>query len=135
MDMNIKYEFITGEVQEVIVPDELIKVVMEIERQVHNNNRNERRRHNSLEEMEEHGFQFKSNEIEVIENVEEILINESLYKALGKLSFDERKLIYLVFFQRKTIVSIAKERGVSEGNIRRILKLIYKEIRMLLKKI
>ncbi|MGN9162023.1 sigma factor-like helix-turn-helix DNA-binding protein [Clostridium sulfidigenes] len=131
--MNIKYEFITGEVQEVIVPDELIKVVMEIERQVHNNNRNERRRHNSLEEMEEHGFQFKSNEIEVIENVEEILINESLYKALGKLSFDERKLIYLVFFQRKTIVSIAKERGVSEGNIRRILKLIYKEIRILLK--
>ena len=132
--MKIKYEFITGEVQEVIVPDELIKVVMEIERQVHNNNRNERRRHNSLEEMEEHGFQFKSNEIEVIENVEEILINESLYKALGKLSFDERKLIYLVFFQRKTIVSIAKERGVSEGNIRRILKLIYKEIRILLKK-
>lgn len=131
--MNIKYEFITGEVQEVIVPDELIKVVMEIERQVHNNNRNERRRHNSLEEMEEHGFQFKSNEIEVIENVEEILINESLYKALGKLSFDERKLIYLVFFQRKTIVSIAKDRGVSEGNIRRILKLIYKEIRILLK--
>lgn len=132
--MKIKYEFITGEVQEVIVPDELIKVVMEIERQVHNNNRNERRRHNSLEEMEEHGFQFKSNEIEVIENVEEILISESLYKALGKLSFDERKLIYLVFFQRKTIVSIAKERGVSEGNIRRILKLIYKEIRILLKK-
>ncbi len=131
--MNIKYEFITGEVQEVIVSDELIKVVMEIERQVHNNNRNERRRHNSLEEMEEHGFQFKSNEIEVIENVEKILINESLYKALGKLSFDERKLIYLVFFQRKTIVSIAKERGVSEGNIRRILKLIYKEIRILLK--
>lgn len=131
--MNIKYEFITGEVQEVIVPDELIKVVMEIERQVHNNNRNERRRHNSLEEMGEHGFQFKSNEIEVIENVEKILINESLYKALGKLSFDERKLIYLVFFQRKTIVSIAKERGVSEGNIRRILKLIYKEIRILLK--
>lgn len=131
--MNIKYEFITGEVQEVIVSDELIKVVMEIERQVHNNNRNERRRHNSLEEMEEHGFQFKSNEIEVIENVEKILIIESLYKALGKLSFDERKLIYLVFFQRKTIVSIAKERGVSEGNIRRILKLIYKEIRMLLK--
>jgi len=131
--MKIKYEFITGEVQEVIVPDELIKVVMEIERQVHNNNRNERRRHNSIEEMEEHGFQFKSNEIEVIENVEKILINESLYKALGKLSFDERKLIYLVFFQRKTIVSIAKERGVSEGNIRRILKLIYKEIRILLK--
>ncbi|MBE6061423.1 MAG: sigma-70 family RNA polymerase sigma factor [Clostridium sulfidigenes] len=133
MNMKIKYEFITGEVQEVIVPDELIKVVMEIERQVHNNNRNERRRHNSIEEMEEHGFQFKSNEIEVIENVEKILINESLYKALGKLSFDERKLIYLVFFQRKTIVSIAKERGVSEGNIRRILKLIYKEIRILLK--
>ncbi len=133
--MKIKYEFITGEVQKVDIPDELIKVVMEIERQVHNNNRKERRKRNSLDEMEEHGFQFRSNDIEVIENVEEILINESLYKALGKLSFDERKLIYLVFFQRKTIVSIAKERGVSEGNIRRILKLIYKEIIILLKKL
>ncbi|WP_346920199.1 sigma factor-like helix-turn-helix DNA-binding protein [Clostridium sp. UBA7339] len=133
--MKIKYEFITGEVQKVDIPDELIKVVMEIERQVHNNNRKERRKHNFLEEMEEHGFQFRSNDIEVIENVEEILINESLYKALGKLTFDERKLIYLVFFQRKTIVSIAKERGVSEGNIRRILKLIYKEIIILLKKL
>ncbi|WP_346935659.1 sigma-70 family RNA polymerase sigma factor [Clostridium sp.] len=131
--MKIKYEFITGEVQKVDIPDELINVVMDMERQVHNNNRNERRRHNSLEEMEEHGFQFKSNDMEVTEVIEEILINESLNKALGKLSFDERKLIYLVFFQRKTIVSIAKERGVSEGNIRRILKLIYKEIRMILK--
>ena len=131
--MKIKYEFITGEVQKVDIPDELINVVMDMERQVYNNNRKERRRHNSLEEMEEHGFQFKSNEMEVTEVIEEILINESLNKALGKLSFDERKLISLVFFQRKTIVSIAKERGVSEGNIRRILKLIYKEIRILLK--
>ncbi len=131
--MNIKYEFITGEVQEVIVPDELIKVVMEIEKEVYNNNRKERRRHNSLEEMEEHGFQFKAKGMEVTAVIEEILINESLNKALGKLSFDKRKLIYLVFFQRKTIVSIAKERGVSEGNIRRILKLIYKDIRILLK--
>jgi RNA polymerase sigma factor (sigma-70 family) len=133
MKMNIKYEFITGEVQEVIVPDELIKVVMEIEKEVYNNNRKERRRHNSFEEMEEHGFQFKAKDMEVTAVIEEILINESLNKALGKLSFDERKLIYLVFFQRKTIVSIAKERGVSEGNIRRILKLIYKDIRILLK--
>ncbi len=39
--MKIKYEFITGEVQKVDIPDELIKVVMEIERQVHNNNRKE----------------------------------------------------------------------------------------------
>ena len=131
--MKIKYEFITGEVQKVDIPDGLINVVMDMERQVHNNNRKERRRHNSLEEMEEHGFQFKSNDMEVTEVIEEILINESLNKALGKLSFDERKLISLVFFQRKTIVSIAKERGVSEGNIRRILKLIYKEIRIILK--
>lgn len=131
--MNIKYEFITGEVQEVIVPDELIKVVMEIERQVYISNRKESRRHNSIEIMEEHGFYFKAKDMLVTEVVEEKLINESLYEALGKLSFDKRKLIYLVFFQRKTIASIAKDRGVSEGNIRRILKLIYKEIRILLK--
>lgn len=133
--MNIKYDFITGEVQEVIVSDELIKVVMEIERQVYNNNYKERRKHISYEKMVDHGFQFRSNDIEVTEVVEEKLINESLYKALDKLSFDKRKLIYIVFFQRKTIVSIAKDRGVSEGTIRRILKLIYKEIKINLKKL
>ena len=30
MNMKIKYEFITGEVQKVVIPDELIKVVMDI---------------------------------------------------------------------------------------------------------
>ncbi|MEW8995709.1 sigma factor-like helix-turn-helix DNA-binding protein [Clostridium sp.] len=131
--MKIKYEFITGEVQEVIVPDELIKVVMDIERQVHNNNHKESRRHNSIEIMEEHGFHFKAKDMLVTEVVEEKLINESLYEALGKLSFDKRKLIYLVFFQRKTIVSIAKERGVSETAIRKSLKRIYKDIKKVLK--
>lgn len=133
MNMKIKYEFITGEVQEVVVPDELINVVMDIEKQAYISNRKESRRHNSIEIMEEHGFHFKAKEMLVTEVVEEKLINESLYEALGKLSFDKRKLIYLVFFQRKTIASIAKDRGVSETAIRKSLKRIYRDIKRVLK--
>ncbi len=77
--MKIKYEFITGEVQEVIVPDEFIKVVMEIERQVYNNYYKKRIRHISYEKMEDYGFQFRSNDIEVVENVEENFLRERIF--------------------------------------------------------
>ena len=44
--MNIKYEFITGEVVEIEVPDYMGEVSIEIEKQDYNLNRKETRRHN-----------------------------------------------------------------------------------------
>jgi RNA polymerase sigma factor (sigma-70 family) len=131
--MKIRYEFVTGEVHEVSVSEELSRNFIDIERNIYNNYRRESRRHNSLEYMEAKGIQFKAKDMEVTVAVEEKLAMESLYKALRKLSFEKKKLINLVFFERKTITSIAKDMGVSEAAIRKTLKRIYKEIKIILK--
>lgn len=131
--MKIRYEFVTGEVHEVFVSEELSRNFIDIERNIYNNYRRESRRHNSLEYMEAKGIQFKAKDMEVAVAVEEKLVMESLYKALRKLSFEKKKLIDLVFFERRTITSIAKDMGVSEAAIRKTLKRIYKEIKIILK--
>ena len=131
--MKIKYNFVTGEVKEIIVPEEISKISIEIDRGITSSERRESRRHNSLEKMEEWGFQFMDEKMDVEIIAEEKLVMESLYEALGKLSFEKRKLIGLVFFERETITSIAKKRGVTEGAIRKELNKIYREIEKILK--
>lgn len=131
--MKIKYNFVTGEVKEIIVPEEISKISIEIDRGIISSERRESRRHNSLEKMEEWGFQFMDEKMDVEILTEEKLVMESLYEALGKLSFEKRELINLVFFERKTITSIAKAKGVTEGAIRKELKKIYREIEKILK--
>jgi len=131
--MKIRYEFVTGEVHEIFVSEELSRNIIDIEKNIYNNYRRESRRHNSLEYMEAKGIQFKAEDMEVTVAVEEKLVMESLYKALGKLSFEKKKLINLVFFERRTITSVAKDMGVSEAAIRKALKRIYKEIKIIFK--
>ena len=41
------------------------------------------------------------------------MIREELATALGQLSPEDRQLIYDLFYQEKTLTSIAKEKGVS----------------------
>lgn len=131
--MKIKYKFVTGETTEIIVPEEISKISIEIDRGITSSERRESRRHNSLEKMEEWGFQFMDDKVDVEILTEEKLVMEGLYEALGKLSFEKRKLIDLVFFERQTITSIAREKGVTEGAVRKELKKIYREIEKILK--
>ena len=91
--MNIKYEFITGEVVEIEVPDYMGEVSIEIEKQDYNLNRKETRRHNSIEVMEEQGSQFKDYRIDILDEIEEKEINDELHKALDKLLPQQKELI------------------------------------------
>lgn len=56
--MNIKYEFLTGEIIEIEVPDCIGKVSIAIDKEVYNSDRRETRRHNYISNMEEKGIQF-----------------------------------------------------------------------------
>ncbi len=63
--MKIEYKFLTGELLEVEVSEELGKASMTIDREIHNNDRRETRRHNSIEALEEKGQQFFDETIDV----------------------------------------------------------------------
>ena len=56
--MNIMYEFITGEKLEIEVNEDIANISIEIERTIYNNNQKESTRHNSINSMEEAGFQL-----------------------------------------------------------------------------
>lgn len=130
--MNIKYEFVTGEVVEVEVSDYIGEISIEIERENFNINRKETRRHNSIEVMEEQGSQFKDHKIDIFSEVEKKEISDSLYKALNKLLPQQKELIEEIFINEKTIVKVAEEHGVTEAAIRNRLKKIYKKLKTFL---
>ena len=130
--MNIKYEFITGEVVEIEVPDYMGEVSIEIEKQDYNLNRKETCRHNSIEVMEEQGSQFKDYRIDILDEIEEKEINDELHKALDKLLPQQKELIEEIFIKEKTIVKVAAEQGVTEAAIRNRLKKIYKKLKTFL---
>ena len=130
--MNIKYEFITGEVVEIEVPDYMGEVSIEIEKQDYNLNRKETRRHNSIEVMEEQGSQFKDYRIDILDEIEEKEINDELHKALDKLLPQQKELIEEICIKEKTIVKVAAEQGVTEAAIRNRLKKIYKKLKTFL---
>jgi RNA polymerase sigma factor (sigma-70 family) len=130
--MKIKYEFVTGEIIELDVTEDIGEIVIEIERDTYNSNRRETRRHNSLEEMNNQGLQFKDNEADILSIVEEKETNEGLYNVLDKLLPQQKELIFKVFFKDMSIIDIARSEGVSEAAIRNRLKKIYKKLKKIL---
>lgn len=127
--MKIKYEFLTGEVIEVEVPDDLGEVSVELDRDIFNNNRRETRRHSSFECLQEKGFQIADKSADVIPIIENREKYEALFKALYKLLPQQRDLIEKVFFEGKPIVAVAEELGITKQACNRRLKKIYKQLK------
>ena len=130
--MNIKYEFVTGEVIEIEVSNSIGEVSIEIDKGIYNSNRKETRRHNSIELMGEQGIQLKDYKIDVLNEVEEKETNQKLYEVLDKLLPQQKYLILEIFIKEKPIVKIASEQGVTEAAIRNRLKKIYKKLKYFL---
>ncbi len=129
--MNIKYEFVTGEIIEIQISDHIAEIVIEIERDTYNSNRRETRRHNSIEHMQGRGLQFSDKGASVIAIVEEKETNEALHNMLDKLLPQQKELVQKVFFQGMSITQIARDEGVSETAIRNRLNKIYKKLKAL----
>ena len=130
--MHIKYQFLTGETVEIEVPNHIGEVSIAIERDMLNSNRRETRRHNSINRMEEAGRQFADHGV----NVAELLLinddNRRIYDALQHLLPQQQDLIWQVFYEEKSLASIAREFGVTEGAMRHRLSKIYKRLQSFL---
>ena len=96
--MEIKYEFVTGEVLEIEVEDALGEVLLEFDRRERNNDRRETRRHMSLDGMDFEGEWFVSSE----DTEGAALCQEDmgrLARALEMLSPEQRELVLTVYFK------------------------------------
>ncbi|MDR3587335.1 MAG: sigma-70 family RNA polymerase sigma factor [Desulfosporosinus sp.] len=130
--MNIKYEFLTGEIVEVEVSAGIGEVSISIDKEIFNINRRETRRHNSMEVMEEQGFQLADKSFDIADRYEATSTMEAINNALTDLLPQQRDLIQKMYFREMSIAQIARDEGVGESAIRDRLNRIYKKIKKFL---
>lgn len=130
--MKIKYEFLTGEIIEIEVPDGFGEVSIAIDKEIHNSDRRETRRHNYISEMEERGLQFPDNRQDVPDIFKRQQMSEALHSAFDKLLSRQKELVFSVFYEQRSITDIAREEGVSESAVRNRLRKIYKKLKTFL---
>ena len=133
---TILYTFADGHKEELEVTDEVAEVFYELEKYEQKVNRKETRRHVSLDMLEEAGFEFADPESD-IETVWEKREEEELEEELALMEDErlERKQKWLesrltarqaqAYFKFKYFgmkkVDIAKEMGVTEGAVRKLI--------------
>jgi RNA polymerase sigma factor (sigma-70 family) len=132
-EQKMKYDYhFSNETISIDVPDSDYDVLIELDRVERNTNQKETRRHVSLEayNVDDNLFPSASNvEASCIRDLE----NEALLSALEKLTPQQCELIWKVFFENRTMASLAREEGVGESTVRERLNRSYKKLKNLLK--
>ena len=70
--------------------------------------------------------------MDVYYEVESKLEIQNLYKALSKLNNKEKEIIYLIYFENKTLREIGKMKNISYTQIANIRNKILKKLRLVL---
>jgi DNA-directed RNA polymerase specialized sigma24 family protein len=129
--MKIRYEFADGAV-EIEVADDWGNLLINLDRQGYNNNQKEGRRHISLDSMDYEGEIF-ADDTDIAAVIIRELGYDALYAAMDHLLPQQRALINKIYFEERSLVSVAREEGVGESAIRDRLNRIYQKIKKSLK--
>jgi len=127
--VKIKYEFITGEVVEIEVSDDICEVSIEIEREIYNSDRRETRRHESYSDDNDKQEVLIDTSVDVEAEVFSSLDYKDLYRAIAMLERQQQELVDKVFFEERTMADIAREEGVSSKAIQDRVNKIKSRIR------
>lgn len=121
--MKIKYEF-ANEAVEIEVEEKWATIVLDLDREEYNDNHRETRRHCSLDALNLDDALLPS-DVDVFEAVADAEGKRNLYQAINKLSPQQRKLIWRIYFQGEHPADIARELGVSKTAIHNRLQRIF----------
>lgn len=121
--MKIKYEF-ANEAIEIEVEEKWATIILDLDREEYNGNHRETRRHCSLDALNLDDALLPS-DVDVFEDVADTEGKRNLYQAINKLSPQQRKLIWRIYFQGEHPADIARELGVSKTAIHNRLQRIF----------
>ena len=119
--MEVTYSFVNGENVIVSVGEELGKTIMQLDRDLYNNNHKETRRHQSLNEMLDKADTFVDKNV----NIENDFLRRSdvdkLYNAISKLKPSEQDLLHKLYLSKNpmTQAEYAKTLGITENAVRK----------------
>jgi len=127
--MKIRYDFVNGETKEIEVDEQIYNASKEINREIHLNNRREKRRHYSLDSAALYELEPADESIN-IEN--EFFKIDDFEKLIAPLNENQKDLLRRVFFHDEKAVDIARELGVGENAISNRLARIYDKLKKFL---
>ena len=130
--MKITYKFVTGEVAEVEVSEEIGAVIVDLDRQEYNNDHKETRRHYSLE-----GKVYEGMDYAVEDSGLEALFagptdEERLHAAIRQLSPDQQEMVRAIYFENVSVNDYAARKGVTQSAIYHRLQTVKKKLKKLL---
>ena len=130
--MKITYKFVTGEVTEVEVSEEIGAVIIDLDRQEYNNDHKETRRHYSLEARVYEGMEYA-----VVDSDLEALFagptdEERLHAAIQKLDANQREMIRAIYFEGVSVNDYAARMGVTQSAISHRLQTVKRKLKKLL---
>ena len=128
--MKIKYEF-ANESVEIEVDETWGAVLIELDRQEHNNNQTETRRHCSLDAYNLDDGLFPS-DVDIERDLGITEDNRRLYAAIKKLEPRQQYLVEQVYFEGRKQIDLAKEEGVSHVAITYALQRAVKKLKKFL---
>lgn len=130
--MKIKYEFV-NETVELDVPKEWGDILVDMDRQEHNNNRRETRRHYHYEACEYEGADFAAWDANITAIFEGPSDEERLLEAISRLKPEQKELVRAIYFDGESVNSYAAREGVSQSAISHRLKTVKNKLKKLLK--
>ncbi len=119
--MEIKYKFVNGEETSISVYGEFEKIILELDRNLYNNNQTETRRHISLSVFGEDKKVFADIETGFEEQISNQVDKKILYGAISKLKSEDRKMLNSLFLNDKPITQkeYAEKLGITSSTMRK----------------
>lgn len=132
--MEVTYNFVNGENVIVSVDEKLGDTIMQLDKDLYNNNQKETRRHQSLNEMVDKAGTFVDKNV----NIEDDFLRRSdvdkLYEAISKITPSEQNLIHKLYLSKNPITQkqYAKMIGVTENAVKQKIKWLRNKLKKLL---
>ena len=130
--MKITYKFVTGEVAEVEVSEEIGAVIVDLDRQEYNNDHKETRRHYSLEARVYEGMDYAVEDSDLEALFAGPTNEERLRAAIQKLDPDQQAMIRAIYFERVSVNDYAARMGVTQSAISHRLQTVKKKLKKFL---
>ena len=130
--MKITYKFVTGEVAEVEVSEEIGAVIVDLDRQEYNNNHKETRRHYSLEGKVYEGMDYAAEDSGLEALFADPTDKERLHAAIRQLSPDQKEMVRAIYFENMSVNDYAARMGVTQSAISHRLQTVKKKLKKLL---
>lgn len=131
--MKITYKFVTGEVAEVEVSEEIGAVIVDLDRQEYNNDHKETRRHYSLEGKVYEGMDYAAEDSGLEALFAGPTDEERLHTAIRQLSPDQQEMVQAIYFENVSVNDYAARMGVTRSAISHRLQTVKKKLKKLLR--